>query len=229
MSVRIFIPARMSSKRLPNKPLKYIGEKTLIEHVYDQATQTGFPVTILTDTNEIGDRFPHLEVLVTDDCLTGTDRISLVCNKYQETTFVNCQGDLPFITPQNIVHSLLALRYADVGTLIAPLQEDKLKDPNVVKASVSSIDNQFYKINWCGRGLNEGYHHVGVYAFEKYLMRFWPNTQSKGELKENLEQLRWIENGLTVSAFKINDIPIEINTNEDLILANERRKGLGGN
>ena len=59
-TMRIVIPARMKSTRLPNKPLAMIGDKTLIEHVHSKACATEFPVTVLTDsTAPVGQPAPQ--------------------------------------------------------------------------------------------------------------------------------------------------------------------------
>ena len=54
MSYRIIIPARIGSTRLPNKPLKDISGKTLIERVVDQARKTtAKSIHVATDSDEI--------------------------------------------------------------------------------------------------------------------------------------------------------------------------------
>lgn len=222
MSARIFIPARMKSERLPNKPLKYIGDKTLIEHVYTRAKKTGYPVTILTDNEEIMNKYPNWDVVITDDCYTGTDRVASVINNYNEKYIVNCQGDLPFITSNQIIQSIIALEYADVGTLVAPMEADKINDVNTVKAITSKIDGPFHKVNWCGRGTKYGDHHIGVYAFTKKTLLKYPKQRSLAETIENLEQLRWLENNFSICAVKTDCVPIEVNTEEDLKIANDR-------
>ena len=219
MSIRIFIPARLSSKRLPSKPLELIGDKTLIEHVYDRAAATGYPVTVLTDSEQMVKQFPTMDVRVTGNALTGTDRVAQALKWYDEDIFVNCQGDLPFIAPQQILQSVLCLHQSgsDVGTLITEMPEEKKSDPNTVKAICTGIDEQFYRMNWCARAdIGYGYQHVGVYAFHRDALENWPSIPSFYETFESLEQLRWIANRFTIVAAKTAAVPPEVNTQEDL-------------
>ena len=135
--MRIVIPARMKSIRLPNKPLALIGEKTLIEHVHSKACSTEYPVTVLTDSQELIDRFPNWDIRLTPEaCATGTDRIAYVAGEFHEDILVNCQGDLPFIDPYQIVDTALTLERtgADVATLVHELGAGGQEDPNTVKA-----------------------------------------------------------------------------------------------
>lgn len=229
MSIRIFIPARMSSTRLPGKPLELIGNKTLIEHVYDRAAATGFPVTVLTDTDELVKQYPQWNVRNTGNALTGTDRVAQAARWFDEDIFVNCQGDLPFIDPQQILQAVMCLEQyaADVGTLITAMPADRQLDTNTVKAICTDIDAQFAKVNWCCRAsVSYGYQHVGVYAFRKdTLSELWPAKQSEHEKIENLEQLRWIDNHCRIVAAKTYPVPPEVNTLEDLEAARKHHEG----
>lgn len=225
MSIRIFIPARMASTRLPNKPTEMIGEKALIEHVYEKAVATGFPVTVLTDSNILVKHFPAWDVRQTVDAASGTDRIACALNWYDEDIFVNCQGDLPFINPAQILQAVVCLEQyaADVGTLVTTMPVDKKQDPNTVKAICTDIDAQFAKVNWCCRAsVSYGYQHVGVYAFRREtLAELWPEKQSEHEKIEKLEQLRWLDNHCKIVAAKTYPVPPEVNTRQDLEVARD--------
>lgn len=229
MSIRIFIPARMSSTRLPNKPLEMIGDRTLIEHVYERAAATGFPVTVLTDTDDLLKQYPQWDVRSTINVPTGTDRVAQAVRWYDEDVFVNCQGDLPFIDPQQILQAVMCLEQyaADVGTLVTEMHPHKQQDPNTVKAICTDIDSQFAKVNWCCRAsVGYGYQHVGVYAFRKEtLEELWPAKQSLHEKIENLEQLRWLDNHGRIVAAKTYAVPPEVNTLEDLHEARRYHEG----
>lgn len=227
-TMRIVIPARMKSTRLPNKPLAMIGDKTLIEHVYAKACSTEYPVTVLTDNSELIDRFPQWDIRLTPEaCATGTDRIAYVVNDFEEDIIVNCQGDLPFIDPYQIVDAALVLERtgADVGTLVHELSPSSEKDPNTVKAIccqvAPDIDPNIMRAHWfCRASLSYGYHHVGVYAYKRESLLILSNERTPHEIAENLEQLRWIELGYKIAALKTTVVPPEVNTEEDLIRAN---------
>jgi len=227
-TMRIVIPARMKSTRLPNKPLAMIGEKTLIEHVHAKACATDYLVTVLTDSQELIDRFPQWDIRLTpESCETGTDRIAWAVNDFEEDIIVNCQGDLPFIDPYQIVDAALTLERtgADVATLVHEMSPGGQTDLNTVKAIccqvASDIDPNIMRAHWfCRAPLSYGYHHVGVYAYKKHSLMILPNERTPHEIAENLEQLRWIELGYKIAALKTKTVPPEVNTEEDLVRAN---------
>lgn len=227
-TMRIVIPARMKSTRLPNKPLAMIGEKTLIEHVHAKACATDYLVTVLTDSQELIDQFPHWDVRLTpESCATGTDRIAWASNDFNEDIIVNCQGDLPFIDSYQIVDAAFTLERtgADVATLVHEMGPGGQEDPNTVKAIccqvAPDIDPNIMRAHWfCRSALKYGYHHVGVYAYKKQSLQILSSERTPHEIAENLEQLRWLELGYKIAALKTKIVPPEVNTEEDLLRAN---------
>ena len=227
-TMRIVIPARMNSTRLPNKPLAMIGEKTLIEHVHAKACATDYLVTVLTDSPELKEKFPDWDIRLTpESCISGTDRIAWAATDFDEDIIVNCQGDLPFIDPYQIIDASLTLERtgADVATLVHELSPGGQNDPNTVKAIccqvAPDIDPNIMRAHWfCRAPLQYGYHHVGVYAYKRQSLMILPNERTPHEIAENLEQLRWIELGYKIAALKTKIVPPEVNTEDDLVRAN---------
>mgnify|MGYP006280741585 FL=1 len=230
-SKRILIPARMQSKRLPGKPLAMIGEKPLIRHVYDRATKTGHPVTILTDSQEIKLVMPDADVMITDEAATGTDRILSVADRFSEEILINCQGDLPFIDPMQILAVTLPLETHDISTLIFDMTESAQRDSNTVKAICSNMEGNLFRCHWFTRSsLSYGHTHAGVYAYNRSALGRIPRERSPSEIAEDLEQLRFLEHGLTMGAIRTFHIPGEVNTKADLELArryHESGQGMG--
>ena len=227
-TMRIVIPARMGSTRLPNKPLAMIGDKTLIEHVHAKACSTDYPVTVLTDSPELINRFPNWDIRLTPEaCATGTDRIAYMANDFDEDILVNCQGDLPFIDPYQIIDAAKTLERtgADVATLVHEMGPGGQEDPNTVKAIccqvAPDIDPNILRAHWfCRSALKYGYQHVGVYAYKRQNLLILPKERTPHEMAENLEQLRWIELGYKIAALKTTIVPPEVNTEDDLVRAN---------
>ena len=100
----VLIPSRMESTRLPGKPLKLIGNKTLIQRVYEQALQSkAKKVLVATDSEEIISHCSNNSidtVLTKRDHLTGSDRLAEAVNILDlqgDQIVVNVQGDEPFI------------------------------------------------------------------------------------------------------------------------------------
>jgi 3-deoxy-manno-octulosonate cytidylyltransferase (CMP-KDO synthetase) len=225
---RIVIPARMKSTRLPNKPLAKIGRKTLIEHVYQRASETNLPVTVLTDSLELVDRFAHWDIRITpESCATGTDRIAYMAVDFKEDVIINCQGDLPFIKASQLLDAadILKQSKADVATLVFDMDPHKQDDPNTVKAVCSEINHgnpYLLRAHWFVRApLSYGYQHAGVYAYTKKTLLSMPHQRSHHEVLENLEQLRFLDHGYKVVAYKTTPVPPEVNTLEDLTEANK--------
>ena len=220
--MRIVIPARMASQRLPNKPLALIGGKPMIQHVWENACKTNIPVTIATDEPKIKKILPDADVLITKEANTGSDRVALVLEKYNDDVIINCQGDLPFIKPDQILSSVIALNYANVGTLVTEMSQDKMQDPNSVKA-ICTGNGKLLKCHWfCRSSLQYGYHHIGVYAYRRNTLKsFAKQAQSFHENIEKLEQLRFFDMDEPIFAVKISNCGIEVNTKEDLNVANE--------
>jgi 3-deoxy-manno-octulosonate cytidylyltransferase (CMP-KDO synthetase) len=98
---------------------------------------------------------------------------------------------------------------------------NELKDPNVVKAYVKNIDQPLYADNFIrspeGYDSNKLYHHLGIYGYKrKSLEKFIKTKQSKREKEFKLEQLRALDNGMKIAIDLINQIPIGVDTKDDL-------------
>jgi 3-deoxy-manno-octulosonate cytidylyltransferase (CMP-KDO synthetase) len=70
---------------------------------------------------------------------------------------------------------------------------------------------------WFGRmEVPYGYHHAGIYAYRMNALRQYQRlSQGHYEQMEQLEQLRWLENGYRIFAKITTPIAGEINTKED--------------
>lgn len=232
MSIRILIPARMDSKRLPGKPLAMIGDRPLIRHVHDKAAATGYPVTILTDDPKVSQQLPDLDVRITDTADTGTDRVAAAMDMFSEDILVNCQGDLPFIHPVQILSATLPLdKGFDVGTIVYDISSNEQKSVHTVKAICSYVEGNLMRAHWFMRApLSYGFAHAGVYAFRKNTLNRFKVDRHSMEQIEDLEQLRWLEAGATIGAMRVQQVQGEVNTPSDLELARriyEARQGLG--
>jgi CMP-2-keto-3-deoxyoctulosonic acid synthetase len=104
--VLLVIPARYGSTRLPGKPLKKIGDKSLIQRVYERAKKVNCIKTIVaTDNKKILHhcKINKIECIMTQkNHLTGTDRISEVSKKYNFKWVLNIQGDEPLINVNDV-------------------------------------------------------------------------------------------------------------------------------
>jgi len=219
----LVIPARLQSTRLPGKPLLKRNGVTLIETVWRQCVQTGFDTIVATDDVSIADTVRSFrgEVVMTDPATpTGTDRCAEAVYQTSYKYVVNVQGDMPYITPEQIIECHALVKQFDVGTLIYDMALQEQTNPNSVKCigvEHQKIKHDVYECKWFGRmAVPYGFHHAGIYSYRMNALRQYKRLpQGKYEQIEQLEQLRWLEHGFRVFARETTPIQGEINTPED--------------
>ena len=230
----IIIPSRLDAVRLPNKPLELIKNKEMILHVYEaaQKTNTG-DVYVATPDQKIIDVVTNnggKAILTEVNHQTGTDRIYEVFKnhlKSEPDLIINLQGDMPNIDPKAITNlvSYMSESKCDIGTLASTFSsESELADENNVKVATKNKlkINQFDQaIDFFRKDTKEYenyFHHVGIYAFtNKALVRYVSLKRSKLELERKLEQLRALENSMSIHVGYINSSPLSVDTKSDLM------------
>lgn len=229
----ILIPARMSSTRLPGKPLANIAGKPMIVHVAERAKQANLGrVVVATDHEDVASAVTShgLEAIMTrNDHQSGSDRIYEALQHIDPAgefdVIVNVQGDLPTIAPHEIAAALLPLanKKVDISTLGAEiLVEAEKHNPNVVKIVGSPITPTRLRALYFTRataphGNGPLYHHIGLYAYRRAaLERFVALPPSVLEKRESLEQLRALEDSMRIDAEIIKTVPLGVDTQEDL-------------
>jgi len=230
----VFIPARLASTRLPNKPLIKVAGKTLIEWVAEAALASGAQrVVVATDDQRIADAVKACaETVITKaEHPSGTDRIAeavQVLGLSPDRIIVNLQGDEPSMPPElirEVAQILDENKNAEMATACHRIAEERERDdPNVVKVVFADDGRALYfsrsPIPY-QRGDGEAaplYRHIGLYAYRVgFLNRFvrWPVCSI--EASERLEQLRALHNGATIMV-AVADQPLRsgIDTPEDL-------------
>ena len=231
----IIIPSRLESSRLPNKPLADINGEPMIVHVYKRAKEANIANVIVAAGNveikEVIENIGGEAILTNSNHESGSDRIFEALNIYdKESKFdniINLQGDLPNIHKDALfrIISLLESNDADISTLGVKISsEEEFLNPNIVKAYIKNISESNYVDDFDRRfdiGKEEFlYHHVGIYGYKrKALEAFVGFDQSKAEIERKLEQMRAIENGMKIVLGLIDELPISVDTQEDLEIA----------
>ena len=231
----IIIPSRLESSRLPNKPLADINGEPMIAHVYKRAKEANIANVIVAAGNvEIKEAIEAIggeAILTSSNHESGSDRIFEALNIYdKESKFdniINLQGDLPNIHKDALfrIISLLESNDADISTLGVKISsEEEFLNPNIVKAYIKNISESNYVDDFDRRfdiGKEEFlYHHVGIYGYKrKALEAFIGFDQSESEIERKLEQMRAIENGMKIVLGLIDELPISVDTQEDLEIA----------
>jgi len=230
----IVIPARMASRRLPGKPLADIHGAPMIVHVLRRAEAAGLgPVYVACAEPEVARAVTAAggRAVMTDPALpSGSDRVFAAVRTLDPegrfATVVNLQGDLPAIASAALAAVLtpLAVPEVAIATLACETHDAReLADPNVVKAVLSlAPDGRTGRALYFSRaavpaGVGPRYHHIGVYAYRRVaLERFVALPPSRLERQENLEQLRALEAGLRIDAALVDNVPLGVDTPNDL-------------
>jgi 3-deoxy-manno-octulosonate cytidylyltransferase (CMP-KDO synthetase) len=214
-----------------------VGGKPLVARAFECAIEADVgDVIVACDGLEIADAIRKVggkTVLTNPDLLSGTDRVFEGWTKFDTNRryryIVNFQGDQPFVGPDfvRIVCRVIKNMDCDISTIAVPIVDDSYLRDSVVKPVISFSNDQ----QNIGRALyfsrsavpfgGPFFHHVGIYCFKpEGLQKFVYLPPSTLEKSEKLEQLRAVENGLSIGvAVVAMEPPISVDTEEDLILA----------
>lgn len=237
----VVIPARFGSTRLPAKPLLEIGDRPLIQWVWQSAVASG-AASVLVATDD--ERIRAAALKFGADCLmtsphhvSGTDRIAEVVRAKgfaADDIVVNLQGDEPMMPAEvvaRVAQGLHDIAGSDISTAVAPIQSlQEFLDPNCVKALRACDGRALYfsraPVPWPRDSIAAerpasflgAWRHIGIYAYRvRSLLQFaaWPPTPL--EMTEKLEQLRALEHGMHIHLVTLSvPPPAGIDTPEDL-------------
>ncbi len=230
----ILVPARFGSSRFPGKPIAKIQGKPMIEYVVDNCQASGYDYAVVTDNDEIETcvkGFGGNIVRIDDDVSTGSERIALAYQRYfadkKYKYIINVQGDEPLLSGKTIAEigqAHLASHF-DVYTGVKrrDFSEEGFTNPNVVKCVKSETNNQCLyfsraSIPYARDGKeHHWYHHIGIYSYRvEALLKFVDLEETHYEKIEKLEQLRLLENEITIGALNIEDELIGVDAPEDI-------------
>lgn len=248
MKILAIIPARYASTRFPGKPLTLIGGVTMIERVVSRSREAFQDVYVATDDQRIYDRVilsGGNAVMTSATHPNGTSRILEAMYKIEELTgeeadiIINVQGDEPFIEPLQLKE--LSDCFNNAETMIATLsgeisENEELFSPNTVKVITSGSGEALYfsrmpipyvrdfpQDQWLEHV--RFYKHIGLYGYRRdALIKINSLGPGKLEQAENLEQLRWLENGIKIVVKQTAHPSYSVDTPADIELL--KAKGL---
>lgn len=245
MSFTVVIPARYASSRLPGKPLAMIGNKTMIQRVYERAAAAGAAeVIVATDDQRIIDAveaFGGRAMMTSAHHNSGTERIAEVIDYLaiaDDQVVVNVQGDEPFIPPEiirQVADNLANQKVAQMATLAVPIESlDEVQSPHAVKVVTDVNGYALYfsraPIPYERDGLTQNRmgefadyrRHIGIYAYRAgFVWRYIEWEPSPLEQIESLEQLRVLWYGERIHVAEAIALPpAGIDTPADLERAN---------
>ncbi|MDR1477085.1 MAG: 3-deoxy-manno-octulosonate cytidylyltransferase [Rickettsiales bacterium] len=247
-NVITMIPVRMAATRLPDKPLSDINGKSLIRRVYEncKAALPGDVVVAAGDKAIVDEceRFGARAVLTDPNLPSGTDRIAAALaeidpNGSKYDVVVNFQGDNLNVDPRvNLpLIAMVERGGCDVATCGMLLKPGEEVDPNFVKICMGLRDGgeearALYFTRAAApyirdperEGISRDFYlHIGIYVFlADSLRRAVELPVGVLEDREKLEQLRWLEGGMTIRARLIDRMklveaaPADVNTPDEL-------------
>jgi 3-deoxy-manno-octulosonate cytidylyltransferase (CMP-KDO synthetase) len=233
-TVLIVIPARYSAARFPGKPLTEIAGKPMIQHVFERAKKSQLATRVLVATEDerikvAVEKAGGEAMLTRPDHRTGTDRVAEVAAHVTADIYINVQGDEPLIDPATIDGVAAAMLEDESVQLCTPCsaitQKNDIMDPNVVKVVLDFDGNGLYfsraPIPWVrDTGTTVAarhWKHIGIYGYRRDALLEFP-TLPPGELEriEQLEQLRWLENGFHMRVVETEYDPVSVDVPADV-------------
>jgi 3-deoxy-manno-octulosonate cytidylyltransferase (CMP-KDO synthetase) len=231
MKITAIIPARYKSTRFPGKPLVDINGFPMIWWVYQQAIKVKefTSVYVATDSELIYKKCLELNInvlMTSENHQTGTDRLYEISKKIPSDLYVNIQGDEPLIEP-NVIKKVIEPFYKNLDIKVVNLMTE-IKDPvDIVNCTIPKVITNKENIGiYLTRSQSpypknnldfKYYKQVCVYAFTKDALDFYGTTnRGKLELIEDIEILRFIENGWKVQYIEVDTNSVAVDTPKDL-------------
>lgn len=230
-SIIAMIPARYAATRFPAKLMQLLGNKTVIRHTYDAtvATKLFDEVVVVTDSDIIYNEITThggKAVMSKKNHESGSDRIAEAIADMDVDVIINVQGDEPFIKkePLEKLVRLFDDPSVQVGSLMRKIEDsNELTKSSSVKVVVNKNNDALYfsrsVIPFAANASVDAlyYLHIGVYGFRKEtLLNFTQWPAAKLEQVEKLEQLRYLENGVSIRMALVDFQSVAIDTPEDL-------------
>lgn len=233
--MQILIPSRLASTRVPRKALALINGKPMITCVVERALQTGLPVTVCTDSQEIEDAVSHLVAVVQTppELQSGTDRIAYAArtlNICWTDHIIDVQGDDPFVDPDTILDVANKMKSSRWGCFVPfvaslnPLQDSAAR--SIVKIiPVQSGEKVFYMTRY------QSYHpsvpvlkHSSVIGFSNWTLQLFSSLpKSNSEKCDSIELMRLLENNIPCFTWEMAGVPgLSVDTPDDLLRAQQK-------
>jgi len=229
MKVIAVVPARLASTRLPRKMLREIAGEPLLARVVEGVRRCASleQVVVATDSDEILQfcRQRGFAARMTSQAhRSGTERVHEISTVIPADVYLNVQGDEPLTRPEHIESLLQVMRGqgVEVGTLKTPATEIDVNNLSAVKVVTDAAGRALYFSRATipfdrDAARPQYYKHLGFYGYRKTALdQFvrWP--ESSLERAERLEQLRFLENGVSIFVGETPFDTVGVDTEEDL-------------
>ena len=231
MKFIVVIPARYKSKRLPGKPLAKIGGLPMIVRTYNQCRKVVRKDNIIVATDSVKikkvcDEYKINSIITSSRCLTGTDRVAEVAKKINCNFYINVQGDEPFFNPYDL-KKLINIAKKKPNEIIngyAEIKDKKLFFSSSIPKVV--FDRKEYLL-YMSRGpipsnkkfvFKKAWRQICAYSFPKKALSDFTKIKNKTPIEslEDIEILRFLEQGYRVKMIKMSNKSLAVDNNEDL-------------
>jgi 3-deoxy-manno-octulosonate cytidylyltransferase (CMP-KDO synthetase) len=235
------IPARLASTRLPRKVLRKVAGRPLLAWVVEAARACPQldHVIVAADSEEVAELCHRLGFpvqLTSPELPSGTDRIHAVAQLHDADVYVNIQGDEPLLHPEHIAALLRPFTqpHVDITTLKVLCTPKNIANPNAVKVVTDTDGRALYfsraTIPYhrdAAGPVPQYWKHIGLYAYRKSALNLFPTLPANAlERAERLEQLRFLENGLSIYVEPTEQDTIGVDTEDDLRLVEAHLRAL---
>ncbi len=217
------VPARYASTRLPGKPLVDIAGIPMVIRVLQGIYSSVDRAVAATDDKRIMDivKKAGFEAVYTGEAASGTQRVfdAWKLLGYPGETIINVQGDEPLVK-EHWINSLVSVPSEKnrVVTLAHEVSAESAKSPDSVKVVLNESHEALYFSRYpVPYGADNVLEHIGIYSFSPESLR---NCVAAGNTRlsriERLEQLAWLERGLSITVVTGEFNGIGVDTKEDL-------------
>ena len=231
MKYIVVIPARYKSKRLPGKPLANIGGLPMIVRTYNQCAKVVNKDKIIVATDslkikKVCDQYKIKSIITSNRCLTGTDRVAEVAKKIKCSFYINVQGDEPFFNPNDLKMLIKEAKKKpkEVINGYAEIRDRKLFFSSSIPKVV--FDKKSYLL-YMSRGpipsnkasdFIKAWRQVCAYSFPRKALFDFAKTKNKTPIEslEDIEILRFLEQGYKVKMIKMSNKSLAVDNTEDL-------------
>jgi 3-deoxy-manno-octulosonate cytidylyltransferase (CMP-KDO synthetase) len=231
VNVGIVIPARYKSTRLPGKPLIDLCGKSMIQRTWEQCCQV-LPkkqVYIATESDLVASHvssFGAQVVMTSDGCLTGTDRLAEANEKLNLDVVINVQGDEPVISPSDI-NAVINYSKSNPNVVVNAVSEihdeSEFRSLTIPKVAFTKEKKLLYMSRSPIPGSKQnsfgfGYKQICIYAFPKEALRAFSKVEEKTQFEsmEDIEILRFLEEGVSVHLVEVTGESIAVDVAEDV-------------
>ena len=227
---KIIIPARFESTRFPGKPLVDISGVPMIKRVWEKCIKVmpNEDVYIATDSKIILDFCTEnsMNVVMTPECLTGSDRVYEASLRLEADIYINVQGDEPLIRPEDILKVVNFSKKSpnSVINAMCPISNTIDFYSSAIPKVVFNLKNDLLFMSRSAIPLTKkktmvsAFKQVCIYAFPKEALKEFAKHGSKTPLEsiEDIEILRFLEMGVPVKMIEVSSSSIAVDYPEDV-------------